>query len=230
MTSPAEETPKTNKSRAMTIFFALAVAVVTGLAGAIGQRLIDIFYPPKSPTVVVAFDQNSGGNKLGTPSLVKDFPPLAYKMEFSGSTPASQGGLFNLQRTPPVWHYELWVANVSNKMVGVIDVAVKLQAAHGRWGIYSRSVDMRKNNGVVVAKGSPIDALADDSEISFEMQSLDSGRAICIHIFILNELRIPPDKIAVEIRCPDGKFVQISHVQWAAGNWKPTKFSEDFGK
>ncbi|MDY7011724.1 MAG: hypothetical protein SVV80_13385 [Planctomycetota bacterium] len=150
----------------------------------------------------------------------KDYPPYAYKVDYWGYTEEHRAGFLNLQKIPTIWIYRISIANLAKLDLDNVEVTVKYKK-DAKWLLVSPGLGKIR---LGPKKDLPTEHWTDvtnkNKEFTVSLYPLAAGTAKWCFLGIVSSDRPSPEAIQVTVQCPEGKFTQLTPVQWERIGWE----------
>ena len=183
-------------------------AIVLAVATTVVNHWLERRSPPRMVVV-----QTEAPFHLET--IRDDSPPFSYKLEYLGKVPETR--FLGITSTPPGWAYEILAVNLTKTDQRNIEFTLRFTHRPDFLNIVPLHPPIRYKGAVT---SSVLCLRRPDSPVVVYFDRLAAGTAKGLQIIFFEKDQPTIEDIQVSINCPEGKFQQITPIQWKRVGWK----------
>ncbi len=224
--TPHGDLSMADTSRRSSVKRDVLIAVAAVVAGSLLTVLLDHCLQRAYPTVSdvrirsgVALLSEEAPFHLNT--LRKDYPPFVLKKELVSTRDAYRTGFLRLERVPPMWWYRISIANLTAADLTTVDVTIHFKGVAKAVGVHPLSASCHLRLGPTAVLPWDEVTMIPNSEDPFTVavSALGSGESSVFILVILAEKRPSLDSVEIRAQCAEGKFEELTPVQWERIGW-----------
>ncbi|MCE5280367.1 MAG: hypothetical protein ABFD92_07995 [Planctomycetaceae bacterium] len=193
------------------IVTAAVSAIVAYATTYVAQRLF--------PTVQLTRQLPPADAEFHLKKLREDCPPFPYKIELIQAIPAST--FLGLQTQAPIYTYSISLANLTETPVNNVSITIKYHRTAERFFLRPLwDCVLTSAPGKSIPKNETVTLQPTREPFTYQLAQLPPTTCSQFLFAVCTDAQPSLKDIALDIECPEGRFCQLTPIQWNRIGWK----------